>query len=76
MLSVSSAPWTWALVGLVIVVALREARTRRKRLHLPPGPPPLPLLGNALDMPSERLGHNYLEMSQKYGTVNYLARAV
>ena len=62
-----SISWTWVLAAIVAAVILQELRTRQKRRQMPPGPPGLPLLGNARDIPRGSLGHEYLEMNQKYG---------
>lgn len=60
--------WMYALVALLVVVLFRESQTRRKRLHLPPGPSPLPLIGNAFDMPRKHLGSEFYELTKKFGT--------
>ncbi|KIJ29089.1 hypothetical protein M422DRAFT_269611 [Sphaerobolus stellatus SS14] len=38
-------------------------------LPLPPGPKPLPIIGNALDMPQSRDWETYTEWGRKYGDV-------
>lgn len=42
-------------------------RTKRK-LPLPPGPKPLPLIGNVLDMPREHEWLAFTEWGRQYGT--------
>lgn len=63
-----SVPWTWLLLAVAITVALQKTRARRKRVHLPPGPPPLPFIGNALDIPRKHLGLELQQLSKRYGT--------
>lgn len=46
--------------------AIRDYR-RRRGLHYPPGPRPLPIIGNLLDIPKESSWLTYTEFSKKYG---------
>ena len=39
-----------------------DGNTRR-----PPGPPPLPVIGNLLDMPTTNMGAHYAQLVKKYG---------
>ena len=66
----SLSPWTWTLVAIAATLLFHEVQTRRKRAHNPPGPPPLPFIGNALDVPAGHPGRAYHEMSKKYGALN------
>ncbi|TCD61530.1 hypothetical protein EIP91_008274 [Steccherinum ochraceum] len=53
-----------ALAALSAIVWLRRAR----KLRLPPGPKPLPIVGNVLDMPSSKPWEKYSEWSKEYAT--------
>ena len=45
---------------------------RRRRLPYPPGPRPLPLIGNLLDIPKEFSWLTFTELSKKHGMI-YIA---
>jgi hypothetical protein len=56
---------------LVTLWAIRDHR-RRGGLPYPPGPRPLPIIGNLLDIPKEFSWLAYARLSEKYGTVLFL----
>lgn len=56
----------FALLSLSIYLVHRVFRTWN-RLPLPPGPRPLPLVGNILDMPKFYEWYTYHEWNKKYG---------
>nr|XP_044990242.1 cytochrome P450 2S1 [Jaculus jaculus] len=66
------ATGTWALLLALLLLALllklAVPRTRA-RGHLPPGPRPLPLLGNLLQLRPGALYPGLLRLSKKYGPV-------
>ena len=43
------------------------AKRSTSRLPLPPGPRPLPLIGNVLDIPRKKESLVYSQMAQRYG---------
>ncbi|KXN82010.1 O-methylsterigmatocystin oxidoreductase [Leucoagaricus sp. SymC.cos] len=58
------------LVILVIALVLHYYYRNRRypKLPLPPGPPRLPIIGNALEIPQNYAYEYYAKMSQKYNT--------
>ncbi|KAI0056050.1 cytochrome P450 [Artomyces pyxidatus] len=58
-----------ALAVLVLLVAVFDQRRKRKTLRYPPGPPPLPIIGNFLDVPKEASWLVYGEWAKTYGEV-------
>ncbi|XP_059522447.1 cytochrome P450 2S1 isoform X2 [Myotis daubentonii] len=64
------AAGTWALLLLVVLLLLPLALPAiRTRGRLPPGPAPLPLLGNLLQLRPGALYLGLLRLSKKYGPV-------
>lgn len=51
---------------LVALLSIRDYKRRRGLLY-PPGPRPLPLIGNLLDVPNNFSWLTYTELSRKYG---------
>ena len=60
------------LLGLLAWVALRiRARFYLSSLPFPPGPKPLPIIGNLLDMPTKNMAPVLHEMAKKYGSLSF-----
>lgn len=66
----------WVLLSAIAlaIVLLKFALNNRGRrlsgkstLPLPPGPPPLPVIGNLLDVPMDNMEVEYHDLSRKYG---------
>ena len=56
-----------ATIFLCFAAVLWYQRSRKNNLAKPPGPPPLPFIGNLLDIPRKREVLAYNEMADKYG---------
>ena len=79
MLDLSIEPIIFDIVVVLVVlvsVTIRRIRDNR-RLPLPPGPKPLPFIGNALDFPDSHLGRfwaKHKDLYGKYGTLSGLQK--
>jgi hypothetical protein len=58
------------LSSLAAFLAIRDYQ-RRQGLPYPPGPRPLPLIGNIFDIPREYSWLTYTQLSKKYGMIYF-----
>lgn len=60
---------TWSIVALLLIFAWRThtRRSASQRQRLPPGPKPLPLLGNAHQLPMEYQEYTFKQWGKTYG---------
>ncbi|KAH6919266.1 cytochrome P450 [Coprinopsis sp. MPI-PUGE-AT-0042] len=59
-------------IGIALTGASLSYYARRWRKRLPPGPTGYPLVGNALQMPTEEPWRVYNQWAEKYGDIIYL----
>ncbi|XP_064157428.1 cytochrome P450 2C20-like isoform X4 [Anguilla rostrata] len=60
---------TLVLVGLMVVLLAYLSWKGRKGIRLPPGPTPLPLLGNLLQLDKKAPFKTFMKLSETYGPV-------
>ncbi len=60
-------PRLWIILALLSLTAILYQRTKRHRLHYPPGPKGLPVIGNWFDMLQERPWIVFKQWSEQYG---------
>jgi hypothetical protein len=56
------------LSALFLVLSYIFFQVRKLRAPYPPGPPPVPLIGNALDIPTRKPWEKYLEWSKQFNS--------
>ncbi|OCH90317.1 cytochrome P450 [Obba rivulosa] len=72
----SLPPFGTVALAVVFLLVLRFAFRQRSplsRLPLPPGPPPLPLVGNIKDVPTSHEWITYAEWAKTYGDVMHIS---
>jgi hypothetical protein len=68
----ATAPYLAGIVaGLLVLYAFKHQAARRS-LPLPPGPKPLPIIGNLFDIPKSKVWLTYNAWNERYGDVVYV----
>lgn len=62
------------VLALVVRYYVKQKAENPKGLPLPPGPPPLPIIGNLKDIPQDKAWLKYDAMTKQYGTPPPTAR--
>ncbi|OJT08570.1 O-methylsterigmatocystin oxidoreductase [Trametes pubescens] len=62
--------WLGVILILVYVIFLRR---RKPSLPFPPGPPGLPVIGNALDIPTTNIARRLHDLAAQYGKLVYFS---
>ncbi|KAH9854914.1 CyP450 monooxygenase [Lenzites betulinus] len=70
--TIDNSAWLQPLLVFAALLLSRYLYVSRTRYRLPPGPKPLPFVGNAYDMPMKNLGASFRDLSAKYGDIVYM----
>jgi hypothetical protein len=65
-------PYIAGAFAAFLALLVLKRRAFHRTLPLPPGPKPLPLIGNLLDIPKEKVWLAYQSWNAQYGDVVYI----
>jgi hypothetical protein len=71
-LSSAASPLVAGAIAAVLVYAVLKRVTGRGSLSRPPGPKPLPIIGNLLDIPQKKSWLTYRQWHERYGDIVYV----
>ncbi len=71
-----SFSFSYVIILLVLTAVIGVISRRNRKARLPPGPPPLPFIGNILDVPKSMSAKEYDRLCQTYGKSRALSREV
>jgi hypothetical protein len=66
------SPYVVGTIAAVLVYAILRRQTVRGSLPLPPGPKPLPIVGNLFDIPQGKAWLTYRDWHDRYGDIVYI----
>jgi hypothetical protein len=69
---VGLAPYIAGTVAGLLVLNVLKRQATRRTLPRPPGPKPLPLIGNMFDFPKEKEWLTYRSWNECYGDIVYI----
>ncbi|KAI0705578.1 CyP450 monooxygenase [Earliella scabrosa] len=72
MLNLQTSWGLCAVIGLLVLWRIGTSRSRRSSLPLPPGPTPLPIIGNMLDVPQKDMEAGFRKLNKQYGDIVHL----
>lgn len=64
----NTGSWPWLISSIIVALVVKSLLQKRAR-RLPPGPTPLPIVGNLFHMPRKDMGRELRELSNTYGTI-------